>query len=138
MAITLTHATVAVGTDDGNGEIAKAQWNEAHAVSGTLDVANGGTGASVPATARTNLGLGTGDSPSFTDLSLSGVFTASAGTALLPSLIPSGDPNTGMWFPAADTVAWSTGGTERFRVDTNGSVVIGGTAPIIASSHWTQ
>jgi hypothetical protein len=33
MAVTVTHATVAVGTDDGNGEIAKAQWNEGHSIS---------------------------------------------------------------------------------------------------------
>jgi hypothetical protein len=30
MAVSLTHTTVAVGTDAGNGEIAKAQWNENH------------------------------------------------------------------------------------------------------------
>ena len=33
--------------------------------SGTLPVANGGTGATIAATAATNLGLGTGDSPQF-------------------------------------------------------------------------
>jgi len=32
MTIAITHATQAVGTDSGNGEIHKAQWNEAHAV----------------------------------------------------------------------------------------------------------
>lgn len=30
MAVTVTHATQATGTDAGNGEIAKAEWNEAH------------------------------------------------------------------------------------------------------------
>jgi hypothetical protein len=30
MAVSLTHTTVATGTDAGNGEIAKAEWNEAH------------------------------------------------------------------------------------------------------------
>lgn len=47
-----------------------------------------------------------------------------AGTAAAPSLIPSGDPNTGVWFPAADTVSVSTGGTERLRVDSSGNVSI--------------
>ena len=33
MAIEVKHATQATGTDAGNGEIAKAEWNEAHAIS---------------------------------------------------------------------------------------------------------
>ena len=42
------------------------------------------------------------------------------GTAALPSLQPLGDPDTGTWYPAANTVAWSTAGLERLRVDANG------------------
>ena len=38
MAVTVTHATVAVGTDAGNGEIRKAQWNENHTVTNAADV----------------------------------------------------------------------------------------------------
>jgi hypothetical protein len=33
MAVSLTHSTVAVGEDAGNGEIRKAQWNEGHTLS---------------------------------------------------------------------------------------------------------
>jgi hypothetical protein len=41
-------------------------------LAGTLGIANGGTGATTAAGAATNLGLGTGNSPIFTGLTLSG------------------------------------------------------------------
>jgi len=53
----------------------------------------------------------------------------SAGTALLPSITRNTDLDTGMWFPAANTVAWSTGGTERMRISSAGDVGIGTTSP---------
>ena len=53
-------------------------------------------------------------------LSASGVSTFSAGTALLPALTTTGDTNTGVWFPAADTIAASTAGTEQMRIDSAG------------------
>ena len=58
-----------------------------------------------------------------------GVVTHSAGTALLPSVTTSGDTNTGIYFPAADTVGVSTGGVERVRVDTAGFVGVGTASP---------
>jgi len=39
------------------------------------------------------------------------------------------DTNTGIFFPAADTVAVATGGTERMRVDSSGNVGIGNSNP---------
>jgi hypothetical protein len=42
------------------------------------------------------------------------------------------DTNTGVFFPAADTVAVATGGSERMRVTSAGNVGIGTTAPAVA------
>lgn len=39
------------------------------------------------------------------------------------------DTNTGLFFPAADTVAVATGGSERLRVDASGNFGVGTTAP---------
>lgn len=46
------------------------------------------------------------------------------GTAALPSLVIGGDLNTGVFHPAADTLALSTNGTERLRVTSTGLVSI--------------
>jgi len=46
------------------------------------------------------------------------------GTASSPALEGT-DANTGVFFPAADTVAIATGGSERVRVDSSGNVGIG-------------
>jgi hypothetical protein len=53
-----------------------------------------------------------------------------AGSAAAPTLIPTGDTNTGMWFPAADTVAWSTAGSERVRITDIGRLLLGGSVTV--------
>jgi hypothetical protein len=49
------------------------------------------------------------------------------GSASTPA-VQGTDTNTGIAFPAADTVTVATGGSERMRVDSNGNASIGGTA----------
>ncbi len=46
------------------------------------------------------------------------------GSASAPSIAHTGDANTGVWFPAADTIAASTGGAERMRIDSSGNVTV--------------
>jgi hypothetical protein len=66
-------------------------------------------------------------SGAFTTLSVTGVTTVSAGSAALPAIVSTtGTADTGFWFPAVDTVAASTGGTERMRITSTGGVFLGG------------
>jgi hypothetical protein len=64
-------------------------------------------------------------------LNVGGVATFAAGTAAAPSITTTGDTNTGLFFPAADTIAFTEGGTESFRVNSSGQVGIGTASPAI-------
>ena len=103
MASTIAAITTGVG---GVVTTADATGNLSLLSGATTIVAVTSTGASVTGT-----------------LSASGVSTFAAGTALLPALTTTGDTNTGVWFPAADTIAASTAGAERLRIDSSGNLL---------------
>jgi hypothetical protein len=71
-----------------------------------------------------------------TGVILSGVSTfssgiiVSAGSTITPAVSPSGDSNTGIFFPAADTIAFAEGGTEALRINSSANIGIGTTNPI--------
>ncbi len=54
--------------------------------------------------------------------------TIQGGSAAAPSLTFSGDTNTGIFSPAADTIAFTEGGVESMRIDASGRLLIGGTS----------
>ena len=70
----------------------------------------------------------------FTTLSVTGVATFSAGTAALPAITTTGDTNTGIWFPAADTIAFTEGGVESMRIDSSGNLGLG----VTPSAWWSS
>jgi hypothetical protein len=54
----------------------------------------------------------------------------SSGSASAPVISKSDDLNTGIFFPAADTIAFSEGGAESMRIDSSGNVGIGTISPL--------
>jgi hypothetical protein len=51
-----------------------------------------------------------------------------AGSASAPAITTTGDTNTGIFFPAADTIAFTEGGTEAMRIDSSGNLLMGATS----------
>ena len=58
-----------------------------------------------------------------------GITTVAAGSTSAPSITPTGDSNTGIFFPSADTIAFGEGGSESARFDSNGRLGIGTQIP---------
>jgi hypothetical protein len=58
------------------------------------------------------------------NVTLENQLLVSAGSVSACSVAASGDPNTGLYFPAADVAAIVTNGSERLRVDASGYVII--------------
>lgn len=62
-------------------------------------------------------------------LIISGVTTVSVGSTSAPSISPTGDSDTGVFFPAPDTVCIGEGGVEVIRVNSSGNVGIKSSNP---------
>jgi hypothetical protein len=100
---------------------------------GVLGTPSSGTVTNLTGTASINIngtvGATTASTGAFTTLSATGVTTLQAGSAAAPAITTSGDTNTGLWFPAADTIAFTEGGVESMRIDSSGRLGIGLTNP---------
>jgi hypothetical protein len=80
------------------------------------------------------VGANTAAAGNFTTLGATGVATFSAGTVSAPAITTTGDTNTGIFFPAADTIAFAEGGVESMRIDSAGNLGIGTSSPSSFSS----
>ena len=100
---------------------------------GALGTPSSGTVTNLTGTASINIngtiGATTANTGKFTTLEATGVATVTAGTVSAPAITTSGDTNTGIFFPAADSIAFTEGGTEVFRIESNGRMGIGQTSP---------
>jgi hypothetical protein len=60
---------------------------------------------------------------------MTGALLLPDGSASAPALSNDGDTNTGIFFPAADTIAFAEGGAEVARFDSSGNLGIGTSSP---------
>jgi len=98
-------------------------------VTGTLPVANGGTGLASYTANGVFYASGTTTFAQSAGLTFDGTNFATTGTASATKLIPTGGSATGngMYLPATNQVAFSTDGNERVRIDASGNVLVGTT-----------
>jgi len=83
---------------------------------------SGSTVLTLPTTSGTIVTTGGGASVPF-----------AAGSAASPSITFTGDTNTGIFSPGADTIAFSEGGVESMRIDSSGNLLLGETAQAYSS-----
>jgi hypothetical protein len=63
----------------------------------------------------------------------SNLFGAGDGSETNPSIRNIGDSDTGFWFPAANTIGFSTGGSEAMRIASSGTLLVGKTSSTSAN-----
>jgi len=96
-----------------------------------VSVTNTGTGNNVLATSPTLVTpiLGAASATSI---------TVAAGTVSDPAITTTGDTNTGIFFPAADTIAFAEGGAEAMRINASGNLQTIGTISVGSATPSTS
>ena len=86
----------------------------------------GGTINATSGTITGNLGVaGVLTYEDVTNIDSIGIITARSTVSIADSIIHTGDTNTSLRFPAADTITAETGGSERLRIDSSGRMFLG-------------
>ena len=129
LAGTLAVANGGTGVTTSTGTTNLVLSNSPTLVSPALGTPASGVVTNLTGTASINIngtvGATTPTTGAFTTLSATGVATFAAGTVALPSITTTGDTNTGIYFPAADTVGITTGGAQRGAFSSTGLAVTG-------------
>ena len=78
-----------------------------------------------------DLDLNSSDITGTGNINITGTATFSSDLNIADKIVHTGDTNTSIRFPAADTVSFETGGSERARFDSSGNFIVGKTTTTI-------
>jgi len=104
-------------------------------LSSTPGIVDGSNATAITIDSSENVGIGTTSPDSNSKLDVNGnlyatrLFVDAGGNGSDPMIRVSTDTNTGIFFPANDTLAITTGGSERMRFTSTGQIAIGTTTP---------
>ena len=101
------------------------------ATAAVLDITGSATAASLSITGNATLGSATISGvlsyDDVTNVDSVGIITARSDLSIADKIIHTGDTNTAIRFPAADTITAETAGSEIIRIDSSGNVLVGTT-----------
>jgi hypothetical protein len=100
----------------------------------TAGNATNGLALSCDNTGILELKTGTGAGTTAVTIGTGQQVAVTLGSAAAPSITFSGDTNTGIFSPAADTIAFTEGGVESARFDSSGNLLVGTTSDVLGSA----
>ena len=132
---------VQINGDTGNISATKADYSGNVTIGGTLtyeDVTNIDSVGLITAREGIEVGARPGVAASISvdgNMIVSGISTFGGDVQVSDKIIHSGDTNTAIRFPSADTITAETGGSERTRIDSSGRLLIGLTESATTDSN---
>ena len=129
LEIQTANKRVGIGTTNPQGPAGSLQVGTAVTISGNSGIVSAATfhgdfGSSTSVAGNLSVS-GVLTYEDVTNIDSIGIMTARSHLSIADKIIHTGDTNTAIRFPAADTITAETGGNERLRIDSSGRLLVG-------------